>query len=55
LFTEGMDMSSTPLLISPSSKANIPLSNSTPILKSNSGVIRELFIPSPITTPKKSK
>jgi len=47
-------MSSPPLFISPSSKVK-PLSNSTPKLKSNSNVIRELFIRSPITTPKKSK
>lgn len=52
LFTEGMDMSSSPLFISPSSKVK-PHSNSTPKLKSNSGVKRELFIQSPITTQSK--
>jgi len=49
-----MNMSSSPLFISPSTKAK-PVSNSTPKFKSNSGVIRELFLDSPITTPKKSK
>jgi hypothetical protein len=50
-----MNMSSSPLFIlSPSTKAK-PVSNSTPKFKFNSGVIRELFLDSPITTPKKSK
>ncbi|XP_050059401.1 uncharacterized protein LOC126550899 isoform X2 [Aphis gossypii] len=49
----GMDMSSSPLFMSSSSKVK-PVSNSTPKFKpNNSGVIRELFIDSPITTPKK--